>query len=243
MNCMRIDLKKKFGLKTKEIEKGNLVEIDKENGVINFFPAKSKGENYIIHISYFNSSLSKEEIINTVKEYTNHVTWYCSKVNLLLAADSPEISKHSVFIGKLDWSIRRLANIHPVKEVKCFRGLSCSKKEIDQYKVGSIIFIPSFMSTSRNVNKMYTSDKQNTVFVIHLSKIPSCAFSVNSEYSEYADTEEEALFSCYSRFRVLFLEEKKEFNGKQYDYYLELELVEEFESTLKFQFLNWLHNN
>jgi len=45
---------------------------------------------------------------------------------------------------------------------------------------------------------------------------------VNSTYSKYADKEEEVLLACWSKFKVLNKQKKKEFNKKVFDYYLEL---------------------
>lgn len=63
------------------------------------------------------------------------------------------------------------------------------------------MYLPSFISTSSNPSKFY--DKLNTLFIINIKYRPSTAFQVNSKYSAYADTEEEVLFACYSKFRVI----------------------------------------
>lgn len=229
------EFKDRTGLSTKDFKEGNLIEYEKDTKTINFYPAISTGENFLKYVTGLQVRLNKDEVTNIVKEYTNHVTWYCSQVNLILAADSPVINNHAEYIRKLKWSIRYLANFFPVKEIRCYRGMSCSKKEIEHYKPGNTLFIPSFLSTSRNINKLYTSDKQNTVMVININTIPKNAFTVNSEHSEFADTEEEALFSCYSKFKVLYLEQNKNFNDKLYEYYIELELIEEYEGLIMFQ--------
>jgi len=232
---MTREFTEKTGLSTKEIQVGTLVEYEKDTETINFYPAKNFGVNFSKYVTEPQMRMQKEEVTKTVKEYTNHVTWYCSQVNLLLAADSPEITKHSDYIRRLNWSILYLANLFPVKDVRCYRGMTCSKKEIDHYQLGNTLYIPSFLSTSRNINKLYTSDKQNTVMVINLSKIPNSAFTVNAEHSEFAETEEEALFSCYSKFKVSALEQNKMFNNRVYEYYIELDLKEDFEGLTKNQ--------
>jgi hypothetical protein len=219
----------KTGIKPETITTGTLIEVEKDTDTINFFPAKKLGDNFSKYISQPITYLSPSDILSAVKQYTNHVTWYCSQVNLILAADSPEVSKHSEYIRKLQWSIKFLSLYFPVKEIRTYRGLTCSKKEIDYYQVGTVLHIPSFLSTSRNIYKLYTSDKQNTVMIINLAKIPSTAFSVNSEYSDFAESEEEALFTCYSRFKVLISDTNRSFNNKNYEYYIELELQEDFE--------------
>ena len=39
--------------------------------------------------------------------------------------------------------------------------------------------------------------------VINIAMIPKRAFSDNSKNSDFEENEEEALFSCYTKFRVL----------------------------------------
>ena len=48
---------------------------------------------------------------------------------------------------------------------------------------------------------------------------------VSEEYSVYAQEEEEILFSCYSRFKVLKKKNNIDFNGKNFEFYLLLEHV------------------
>lgn len=47
------------------------------------------------------------------------------------------------------------------------------------------------------------SEKQNTLIIIKIKYRPGNAFEVNEEYSKYASEEEEVLFSCYSKFKVI----------------------------------------
>ena len=233
---MDLDFKKRTGLSKNDLKMGKLVEYEDDSKTFNFFPAKQIGDNFVNLITDSKSALNKDDIIKIVKEYTNHVTWYCTKINLLLAADSPEIKIHVDYIKKLRCCIRKLALSNPVTNIKCYRGMSCSQKEIEHYKVGCILYIPSFLSTSKNINKLYTCDKQNTVMVINLSTIPKNAISVTEEFSDFAKEEEEALFSCYSKFKVLSFEENKEFNNKLFKYYIELELIEDYEGLKMYEF-------
>ena len=231
---MTKDIKRKSGLSTQDLKTGNLVEYEKESKTIHFYPAKKKGDNYLKYISGPQGVLNEDEISYTVKLYTNHVTWYCSQINLLLAADSPQIQKHADYIKNLILSIRHLALSLPIMDIRCYRGMNCSSKEIAHYSLGSILYIPSFLSTSRNKNKLYTSDNQNTLIVINISMIPTNAFSVNSKYSDFEETEEEALFSCYSKFKVLTMDQNKLFNDKVYEFYIELEYIEDYEEIKKY---------
>lgn len=94
------------------------------------------------------------------------------------------------------------------------------------YIENSFIYIPSFLSASQNLEHVY-SETQNTIFVIVLKEIPNNAFTVTQKYSPFAETEEEALFSAYSKFKIIAKIKNKVFNGKLYEYYLELEHINE----------------
>lgn len=43
----------------------------------------------------------------------------------------------------------------------------------------------------------------NTILIIDIKYTPGCAFVVNSQYSQYAEEEQEVLFGCYSKFKVM----------------------------------------
>lgn len=167
--CIDEDFEKRTGLNAAALKKGGFVEYEDDTNTVNFYPSKKRGENYLKWASGFQQKLSINEIIQTVKEYTNHLTWYCSTVNLLLAAESSDIEHHADFIKKLKYSVRNLSSQFPVKEKVCYRGLTCSKKEINHYNLGSTIYIPSFLSTSRNLNKFYCSNNKNTLMAIRLN--------------------------------------------------------------------------
>ena len=63
--------------------------------------------------------------------------------------------------------------------------------------------------------------------MIQLPEPPNNAFTVTKKYSPFAETEEEALFSAYSKFRIKEKLKNKNFRGKVYEYFLVLEHLNE----------------
>ena len=70
--------------------------------------------------------------------------------------------------------------------------------------------------------------------VINIAIIPTRAFSFNSKCSDFEKIEEEALFSWYSKFKVLTKDKNKLFNDKVYEFYIELEYIEDYEEMQKY---------
>ena len=230
MECIR-QAREKFGLEEKSFEKSKLAKVDKETGIIHFFPAKKICQNFSQIIkSKEKFSFSGTEIMEIVKKYTTHDSWYCSKINLLLAADSVDLKDHADYIRKLRWCIRKLAIEYPIKESKCYRGYDCSKEEFDAYKIGENFYIPSFLSSSKNPKKFYQASNHNTIMIINLDYRPNNAFLVTGKFSIYAEQEEEVLFSCYSKFRVKKKSINKNFNNKNYEFFIEMEHINEVDS-------------
>lgn len=179
----------------------------------------------------YSKNLSVSQIKDIMNKYSSHETSYCSKLNLLLAADSPTLSEHGELffffikkvimfrdIRKLKTGINQLSARHPVKVKQCFRGIECSEQEFESYVLGEQLHIPSFMSTSIDKNKSYKNNEINTHFIITLKEIPKNACMLTSAYSKYASSEEEALFSCYSLFKVVRKQRDITVNGKSYKY-------------------------
>lgn len=237
--CMAMsrDFQIKVGLDDNNFKAAALAKIDKDTGIVHFFPAKQISKiftTYVKQSERFN--YSESEIIDIVKKYTTHDSWYCTKINLLLAADSIDLKDHKEYITKLIWCIKKLAKIHPITETKCYRGYDCSKEEFDSYKLEENLFIPSFLSSSKNPKKFYQASNHNTLMVINLLYRPNNAFVVNEKYSIYSEQEEEVLFSCYSKFRVKKKSTHYKFNNKSYEFYIEMEHInspEEMDDNIK----------
>ena len=218
------DFTKKVGLDEKNFNEAGLAKFDKETGIIHFFPSKIISKHFSTHIKdYHNFNFSEKKMIEIVKQYTTHDSWYCSKINLLLAADSIDLNEHSEYIAHLLWCIKKLAILYPIKENRCYRGYDCSDEEFNSYKLGEYFYIPSFLSSSKNPKKFYQACNHNTLMVIDLFYRPNNAFVVNEKFSIYAENEEEVLFSCYSRFKVTKKSKNFKFNNKIYEFYIQLE--------------------
>ena len=222
------DFKFRVGLDDSNFRKGGLAKIDKETGIVHFFPAKFPSKNFSTFIkpspNYF---FTDEQIIDIIKKYTTHDSWYCSKINLLLAADSQDLKDHSDYIKELRWCIEKLAKIYPIRENKVFRGYECSLEEFEAYKLKENLYIPSFLSSSKNQKKFYQAENHNTLMVINFNYVPNNAFVVGEKFSIYAEKEEEVLFACYAKFRVVDKKKEFVFNNKKYEFYIEMEHINE----------------
>ena len=228
MQCLiNEEFKKRVGLDDSNFTQGSLAKIDKDTGIIHFFPAKFPSKNFSKFVKNPEKLIfSDPEITFTIQKYTNHDTWYCSKINLLLASDSPDLKDHSLYISQLRHCIRTLAQIHPITEKQVYRGYECSLEEFNSYGLYENIYIPSFLSSSKNKGKFYQAKNHNTLMVINLRYTPNNAFVVGEKYSVYAGEEEEVLFSC-SKFKVVKKGKNVEFCRKKYEFYLEMEHINE----------------
>ena len=170
-----------------------------------------------------NTPLDEIEII---KKYTFHDNYYCTRVNLLLAADSEDLKSEALYIKQLQSAIFNQAKANPFTNKACFRGMHISEKEFKSYLFKEIMYIPSFLSTSKNEGKFYKS-KNNCLIEILLKNIPNNAMVINEEMSIYAKEEEEVLFGCYSKFRILEKQNNFNYKGCEFEYFLRLEHINE----------------
>lgn len=192
----------------------------------NFFLIIFLGKNYLSYVRKIKTEkILQETDVDIIKKYTFHDTWYCTKVNLLLASDSDDLKNEAGYIEKLEKSIYRRAQAKPVKNKRCFRGMHQSEKEFNAYILNETIYIPSFLSTSKNQEKVYMDSNINGLIEIKLDYIPNNAIDVNDELSIYSDEEEEVLFGCYSKFKVIEKKKDYEFRGKIFEFYIKLEHI------------------
>ena len=174
----------------------------------------------------FGRNMDPPEILDIVNQYTFHDTFYCTKINLLLAGDSEGLKEEATYIRKLQNAIFAIAKKSPVKVQFTFRGMHVSEKEFQAYPLKEYIYIPSFMSTSRNEEKFYKSTN-NCLIEIKLPNVANNAISVTEELSIYAKEEEEVLFGCYSRFKIMDKRRDFEYKGSKFEYFIRLEHVNE----------------
>eukprot|EP00828_Plagiopyla_frontata_P030370 TRINITY_DN3954_c0_g1_i2.p1 TRINITY_DN3954_c0_g1~~TRINITY_DN3954_c0_g1_i2.p1 ORF type:complete len:290 (+),score=59.54 TRINITY_DN3954_c0_g1_i2:854-1723(+) len=211
-------------IKTKLIKNEKFTETDMF-GIAHFYPQQQFGDNYQKYCCSWQPSLSNKQIISIVNQYTDRKTELCTKINLLLASDSQQLEEQAKEIKQLRFSIYTLSSFYPVKVNKVFRGMDGSEKEYNNYPLDKFIYLPSFTSTSKNPNKFYSNKKQNTILIINFKSIPSNAFAVTKKYSKNAEDDEEVLFACYSKFKVIKKDTDIEFQGKLFKFYIELEAV------------------
>ena len=183
------------------------------------------GKNYSSFVEQYRKTSQLLSDIEIIKKYTFHDTWYCTKINLLLASDSEDLKMEAEYIKNLQLSIQKRAKNMPVCNKTCFRGMHQSEKEYKAYELNEIMFIPSFLSTSKNKEKFYMASNHNSLIEIKLNNPPNNAINVDSELSIYSDEEEEVLFSCYSKFKVIKKEENYTFRGKNFEFHLILEHI------------------
>lgn len=136
-------------------KQSNFAFVEEGSSTVHFLPTKKKGFNYVKFLKSCKNKFDQNEIIFIINQYTYHDTWYCTKINLLLASDSAELEKEINYIRNLDQSIKNIAKITPIKNSKCFRGMQMSLKEFDSFPLQEFIFIPSFLSTSQSEKKIY----------------------------------------------------------------------------------------
>ena len=221
------DFIEKTGLTLEELDKSNLVKIDLDTKIISFLPTKSKGSNYKKIELLLQSPLNHEEIKETLLNYTNHETGYCTTINLLLAADGSNLLKHSEYIRKLEWSISSMSFKYPCKTKRTYRGLWLTETEFNSYLEGEFQYIPSFLSTSRNPKKFYKNKKVNCLMVFKIDCCARKAFEVGKEFSKYENEEEETLFSCYNKFKIQKKIKNFDFNQEKFEFGIVLEVVNE----------------
>eukprot|EP00828_Plagiopyla_frontata_P030373 TRINITY_DN3954_c0_g2_i1.p1 TRINITY_DN3954_c0_g2~~TRINITY_DN3954_c0_g2_i1.p1 ORF type:complete len:427 (-),score=65.80 TRINITY_DN3954_c0_g2_i1:890-2170(-) len=208
---------------------GNSLAIKDEKGIIHYFPAKQFSPNFSKYCDInFVVKESEEHYSSTLKKYTSHESLYCTKINLLLAADGKDLSSHAKFINSLQSAIYYYASkfSYQVKKNQIvYRGMDSSIKEVQAFKPGEIIYFPSFMSTSSDKDKFYQGANYNTIFIIKFDKIPNCAFKITQEQSKYQEAE--VLFKCYSKFKVEKLTNNVTINGKTFENMIELTHINE----------------
>ena len=85
-----------------DIFSGNSLAKKDEKGIIHYFPATSFSPNFLKNCNINNLTQNSEShYATTIQKYTSHESLYCTKINLLLAADGKEISSHATFINSL----------------------------------------------------------------------------------------------------------------------------------------------
>lgn len=231
--CNNKAFQDKTGMTTEDLKKSLFLIYDIYSNTINFLAAPYHGPNYQkLILSVHQPSLTKKEILNNLNRYTDHETGYYSTINLILAADGDVMQKHADYIRQLNWSIRIYGNENSVKVPALYRGLWWTEKEYDSYGLNTKIYIPSFTSTSKSIRKFYVGGNINSLLKIVLPHRPIRACEIKAEASKFYEDEEEILLAAYNKFLVKKKERNIEVNGRKIEFYIEMELINEWEKNL-----------
>jgi len=217
------------GASLEELQTSSLAKFDPLTQQISFLPITIQSPYYqeLMSSEPFITFLSSSEIQAIILQYTNHETGFCTKLNWLLASGVKRLLEYSSDIKKLDFAITSLARTYPRKVKKTYRGLWLNEIEFEAYPLDKFIYIPSFMSTSRNPKKFYKNQRINCLIIIKIECKARRAFEVGAGFSKYYKEEEETLFSCYNKFKVERKLKEFEFQGEKFEYGLILEVVNE----------------
>lgn len=81
-------------------------EMEPSEQLVEFFPVIRKGPNYLKYCTGWLSDNEKpQSISHCIQKYTNERDWFCTKINLALASDSPSLEKYGLYIKHLKYCI------------------------------------------------------------------------------------------------------------------------------------------
>jgi len=166
-------------------------------GDVHFLPVEEELDNYV---KYCTGWLDKSEMpnqkamIKIVKKYTEGKQWFCSTINFALATDHrATLREHGMYIRHLKYCCGKMQGYSG----EVYRGVDMSSKEVGQMKSLGTFYIPSFVSTSTDKDKVFS---KNTLLIIDVSDAP-WTLLMNSTLSKYQDSESELLISCYTKYQ------------------------------------------
>lgn len=86
----------------------SMADLPPADQMVNFYPVTRKGRNYLKYcIDWLSDDEKPSSITQCVRRYTSGPNWYCTEVNMALAADSPELLRYGPYIQELKYSIGR----------------------------------------------------------------------------------------------------------------------------------------
>jgi len=179
-------------------------KINEYRNFASFLCRRSKGVNYGKNCmgSYTKEELEKikNNSKDIIRQYTSGSGWYCTTINLLLAADhhNLENSEFGKYVKELKCCIGLKKNLRYKGTV--YRGLNMSPIEILTYKFKKMFYIPSFVSTSTGKDSAFI--QYNTLIEIDLSEFSDYSGMITLEETDYP-TEKECLISCYNIYEYI----------------------------------------
>ena len=183
--------------------------------IVNFYPVHRKGHNYLRHCRGWLSDHQKpSSITDCIRKYTSGPNWYCTEVNMALAADSVKLETYGPYVKELKYSIGKSAmrftgtvfrgefvarGPTEFDTASLSTGADMSPSEINAYETMNTFFIPSFTSTS----KSRAFPNKNTLIHVDISpEWSTFCMEVQPEHTKYP-AEQEILFSCYNLYKYL----------------------------------------
>jgi len=181
-----------------------------EGNVAHFYPCKVKGEYFQkLCTDVLLPSNLHIDVKSTVWKYTYTAGnyFFCTKVNLALASDSPKgLQEHAQYICELMYCIKRYGEGF---DGVLYRGVNLSTREVTAYEEtgDTPFYIPSFTSASTTNG----FEQKNTLIRIHCKKNKGFALKIREEWTPFPD-EHEVLLCCYNVYKRMgdIKQEKKQ---------------------------------
>jgi len=163
-----------------------------ENSHVHFYPVCTKGRNYVKYCTGLLDYIP--DLKKTVRQYTSGPDWYCTKINMALASDSPCLQEHATFIQNLKYCIGKYGKGY---DGVIYRGVDCSDKEIASFETmgENPFYLPSFTSAS-----ITNAFEKNTLICITCKPSIGFALKIERDWTNYVN-ENEVLLSCYNVYR------------------------------------------
>eukprot|EP01006_Ploeotia_vitrea_P019644 TRINITY_DN5185_c0_g1_i1.p1 TRINITY_DN5185_c0_g1~~TRINITY_DN5185_c0_g1_i1.p1 ORF type:complete len:235 (-),score=11.99 TRINITY_DN5185_c0_g1_i1:93-797(-) len=202
--CAFVSIVYKLGIKAEDESMAKMMP----SGMFDFYPPQSKRPNYLQYCTpeALNTEEVPTDLLPIFHKYTEHTTQHCTKVNLCLACDSPQLSEHGLFVRQLNHAI--VNSPLDICADAVYRGVLLSPTEIAKMEEHKHFFIPSFTSTSVDRSKCYSKEH---LLVIKPGWTQRAA-SITAEMSPYYDSEREVLLGSYTSF---WLERIEKVNDQQ----------------------------
>jgi len=173
----------------------SIADLSLNDEMVNFYPVTRKGQNFLKYCGgWLYDNEKPSSIVQCVRQYTSDPNWFCSEINMALAADSPELSRYGRYIRQLKYSIG-MSRMNFTGTV--FRGVDMSPSEVAKYEQENLFFIPSFTSTST------TKPFGGKNALIHIDITPEWSkfcMEIQPKHTDFPH-EDEILLSCYNLYK------------------------------------------
>jgi hypothetical protein len=84
----------------------SMADISPSDQIVNFYPVSKKGPNYLKYcVGWLSDQEKPTNVPQCVRQYISGSKWYCTEVNMALAADSSKPFSYGPYIRQLKYSI------------------------------------------------------------------------------------------------------------------------------------------